>query len=115
MFAKLVAELKVIVAEIKSPFSYIHDKAVEALAEAHKEVEELKARIYAIELHVGLAPTPLDAAEPVVAPTEVVSYPDVKPEEPAGDAAEPVVAPTEVASYPDVKPEEPAGDAATKP
>lgn len=70
MFAKLVAELKVIVAEIKSPFSYIHDKVVEALAEVHKEVEALKAKIDAIESHVGISSSFVEPA-----PTEVVSYP----------------------------------------
>jgi hypothetical protein len=87
MFAKLVAELKVIVAEIKSPFSYIHDKVVEALAEVHKEVEALKAKIDAIESHVGIAPSfaepvpvaPVVAEVPKLVPTEVVSLPDPVP------------------------------------
>ena len=75
MLEKLVAELKAIVAEIKSPFSYIHDKLVESMAAVHAEVEELKARIEALE---NVAPVPEAPPQPEakLTPTEVVSYPE---------------------------------------
>lgn len=100
MLEKLVAELKTIVAEIKSPFSYIHDKLVESMAAVHAEVEALKSKIEALEVHVSIN-TPVapevpkidpNAGAPVAqrAPVEVKAAQKTKSEEAKPEEAKPI-------------------------
>lgn len=85
MLEKLVVEMEQIVAEVKSPFSYIHDKLVEAFGHTHRELAELKARVDALEGKQPATMEELHAQANVLrkkieelhpAPTERVSYPD---------------------------------------
>ena len=58
MLRRTIAGLRKVVAEVKSPFSYIHDEVVEALSLAYVDLKEMEARIKRLEGIAGIAPPP---------------------------------------------------------
>lgn len=71
MLQTLVTDMKRIVKEITSPFSYIHDMIVEAIGHVHDELVALKervsvleARVKELEAHTDFVPPPSQVREP---------------------------------------------------
>lgn len=110
MLEKLVAEIKDVLERIPSPFSYIHEKLAEGLAEAHAEIERLKERIEALE--GGNKPVTMEELRAQAnALREKIAEVSKKPE---GEATvhsvdehpdSPVPAPSERVSYPSPLPD----------